>query len=194
MIDTLNRLRPVWQGAAAVALTEIPREYGVVTLHRPSNVDDPVRLDRITNALMEAADQIPLIFPVHPRTRVKLPPVDRGRLRLVEPLGYLSFLDLVEHARFVVTDSGGLQEETTVLGVPCLTLRDTTERPVTLRLGTNHLLGTDPAAVARAVTEVLSNPPAPSRVPPLWDGHASERIVAVLCTWLAGPRSLRLSR
>ncbi len=109
------------------------------------------------------------------------------------PLGYLGFLDLVERARLVLTYFGGIQEETTVLGVPCLTLRDTTERPVTIRLGTNRLIGSDPTAIGPAVAAVLAAPPPVPTVPPLWDGHAAERVVAVLTDWLAGPRRLRLA-
>lgn len=193
MIDTLNQLRPRWQGEAVVALGELPDEYGVVTLHRPSNVDDADGLARIVESLTEVAERIPLIFPVHPRTRQRLDAIDATALRLETPLGYLAFLDLVEHSRFVVTDSGGIQEETTVLGVPCLTLRSSTERPVTIRLGTNRLLGNEPKAILPAVADVLGQERAAASVPPLWDGHAADRIVAVLTAWLAGPRVLRLA-
>jgi UDP-N-acetylglucosamine 2-epimerase (non-hydrolysing) len=194
MIDTLNLLRPRWQGHAAAALGDLPPQYGVVTLHRPSNVDDPAGLARIVHSLNEVAQRIPLVFPVHPRTRQRLPAVETTQLRIEEPLGYLAFLDLVEHARFVLTDSGGIQEETTVLGVPCLTLRSTTERPVTTRLGTNRLLGDNPAAIVPAVADVLTGEEQRVSIPPLWDGHAAERIVSVIADWLDGPRHLRLAR
>ena len=155
MIDSLVLLRPRWQGAARAALEELPDRYAVVTLHRPSNVDDPGRLSRLLEALGSASMELPIIFPVHPRTRVRLPDPPFAGLRLVEPMGYLAFLDLVEHASAVLTDSGGIQEETTVLGVPCLTLRGSTERPVTIRLGTNRLLGEDPSAILPALQASL---------------------------------------
>jgi UDP-N-acetylglucosamine 2-epimerase (non-hydrolysing) len=194
MIDTLNRLRPRWRGEAVAALGKLPDEYGVVTLHRPSNVDDAEGLARIVESLTEVAGRIPLIFPVHPRTRRRLDAINATALRLEAPLGYLAFLDLVEHSRFVITDSGGIQEETTVLGIPCLTLRSSTERPVTVRLGTNRLLGSEPRAILPAVADVLAQERVAASIPPLWDGHAADRIVAVLTAWLAGPRVLRLAR
>lgn len=193
MIDTLNLLRPRWQGEAVAALGQLPDEYGVVTLHRPSNVDDVEGLARIVRALTEVAKRIPLVFPVHPRTRQRLEAIDATALRLEAPLGYLAFLDLVEHSRFVLTDSGGIQEETTVLGVPCLTLRSSTERPVTIRLGTNRLLGDNPEAIVPAVADLLAQERTPASVPPLWDGHAADRIVSVITAWLDGPRVLRLA-
>ena len=194
MIDSLVLLRPRWQGAARAALEELPDRYAVVTLHRPSNVDDPGRLSRLLEALGSASMELPIIFPVHPRTRVRLPDVPLAGLRLVEPMGYLAFLDLVEHASAVLTDSGGIQEETTVLGVPCLTLRGSTERPVTIRLGTNRLLGEDPSAILPALQASLSTAAGKQPTVPLWDGHAADRLVRILSAAVCDPLPLRLLR
>jgi UDP-N-acetylglucosamine 2-epimerase (non-hydrolysing) len=191
MIDSLVRLRPRWQGAGATALGDIPARYGVVTLHRPSNVDIPERLDRVLEALSEVATDVPLIFPVHPRTRERLKGTSIRGVRLVEPMGYLAFLDLVEHASVVLTDSGGIQEETTALGVPCITLRNSTERPVTVRLGTNRLAGDDLSGLLPALRASLSETRAVPTIP-LWDGHAAERIVQVLGA-IADPPQPRLA-
>jgi UDP-N-acetylglucosamine 2-epimerase (non-hydrolysing) len=162
--------------------------YGVVTLHRPGNVDDAGKLRELAQALREISRDVRLVFPVHPRTRAKLAEhgIDLGpRVRVLAPLGYIEFLNLWKDARVVLTDSGGLQEETTALGVPCVTLRDSTERPVTVEQGTNVLAGTQPQAIIAAAREVLSaRRPAPRR-PPLWDGRAAERIVQVLADDLA---------
>ncbi|HUP85936.1 MAG TPA: UDP-N-acetylglucosamine 2-epimerase (non-hydrolyzing) [Acidimicrobiales bacterium] len=153
--------------------------YGLVTLHRPATVDDPSVLRPILSALADVADRLPLVFPVHPRTRASLAGAAHLGIRLVDPLGYLDFVALQAGARVVLTDSGGVQEETTILGVPCLTLRDNTERPITITEGTNQLVGRDPAAIRRAVAEVLASPPA-KRHPALWDGHAGARIADAL--------------
>ncbi len=154
--------------------------YGLVTLHRPSNVDDPRSLARLLGALARVASSVPLIFPVHPRTRERLRdlPVPPG-LQFVEPLGYLDFIGLQAEAAIVLTDSGGIQEETTALGVPCLTLRESTERPITVTEGTNRVVGTDPDVIAEAALEVLTHPPA-ARCPSLWDGRAGERVADAL--------------
>jgi len=160
------------------------RSYAVVTLHRPSNVDDPKVLAGLLGVLDELRREIPVVFPIHPRTRKAL----NGRyaqavpdLRVVEPMGYLDFMKLVGSARLVLTDSGGIQEESTVLGVPCLTLRNNTERPATVEEGTNVLIGQDPARILSAARKVLdSPPPARGRVPELWDGRAAGRILDVL--------------
>jgi len=154
--------------------------YGLVTLHRPANVDDPAVLRGILDGLAEPAARLPLVLPAHPRARTRLerlgvPP----GLLLIPPAGYLDFIALQASARLVLTDSGGIQEETTVLGVPCLTLRDNTERPITVEQGTNRLVGRDPDRIAAAALEVLDAPP-PARRPALWDGHAGERIADVL--------------
>ena len=161
--------------------------YGVVTLHRPSNVDDPVALASVAGALTEIATVLPLIFPVHPRTRAKLDQfgIDLGpHITLAGPQGYMAFLNLWKDAVLVLTDSGGLQEETTALGVPCITMRTTTERPVTVDEGSNVLAGTDPARIVAAARQVLRGDGKQGRRPHLWDGHAAERIVDILARTL----------
>jgi UDP-N-acetylglucosamine 2-epimerase (non-hydrolysing) len=155
-------------------------QYGVVTLHRPSNVDDRPSLERLLGALARVGNSLPLVFPVHPRTQQRLCDFDAPRgVQFVEPPGYLDFIGLSAGAAFVLTDSGGVQEETTALGVPCLTLRESTERPITVSEGTNRIVGTDPDLIVRAVRDVLEHPPAP-RCPELWDGHAGERVADAL--------------
>ena len=160
----------------------------LVTLHRPSNVDDPEGLGKIMKALGEVARGRPVVFPVHPRTRQRLGSLaldaPGAGLRLIEPLGYVDFLALQRHAAVVITDSGGVQEETTFLGVPCLTLRENTERPITVKMGTNRLLGQHPERLAAETTRALANGRNGRQVPPLWDGKASERIAAVVAAVL----------
>ena len=154
--------------------------YGLVTLHRPANVDDPEVLTGLLKALGEIAGRCPLLLPVHPRAAGRLAELGvPGGVRLVPPAGYLDFIALQDSARVVLTDSGGVQEETTALGVPCVTLRDNTERPITVEQGTNVLAGRDPERIVRTVHAVLDSPP-DARRPALWDGHASDRIAAVL--------------
>lgn len=158
------------------------RGYGLVTLHRPANVDDPEVLSRLLGALGRVAASCPLVFPVHPRTRAAL----EGRtlptgVRAVPALGYLDFLALEAGARLVLTDSGGVQEETTVLGVPCLTLREETERPVTVTEGTNEVVGRDPDRIVAAARAALDRPLRPAQRPEGWDGHAAARVAASLC-------------
>jgi UDP-N-acetylglucosamine 2-epimerase (non-hydrolysing) len=170
-LDTLGRL-----GLA-------PRGYAVLTLHRPSNVDDPAKLGTLFDVLEEIHTRLPVVFPVHPRTAETIRTKLGGRalaLRTTEPLGYLDFLRLTADARLVLTDSGGIQEETTALGVPCLTLRDNTERPVTVEQGTNRIVGNDPHAIRSEVAKILDGEPRSGRVPELWDGRAAARIVDVL--------------
>ncbi|MBA3885207.1 MAG: UDP-N-acetylglucosamine 2-epimerase (non-hydrolyzing) [Acidobacteria bacterium] len=184
MIDSLlaqarnARARQAWK---AYGVT--PRRYAVATLHRPSNVDDPERLGTLIEALEATAEKLPVIFPIHPRTRARLEQLRASlspQLMLCEPQPYTDFLSLMADARLVLTDSGGIQEETTILGVPCLTLRANTERPITVEAGTNRLIGMDPEAIGAAVADVLARPmPAPS-APPLWDGAAAPRIVECL--------------
>jgi UDP-N-acetylglucosamine 2-epimerase (non-hydrolysing) len=187
MIDTLMAHRE--RARATRAHEDIgvaPGEFALMTLHRPSNVDDTAAFERLMQGLVAVGRDVPIVFPVHPRTKptVTRSPtaaamVSGGQLRLVEPLGYMEFIGLMERARVVLTDSGGIQEETTILGVPCLTLRENTERPVTITHGTNRLVGTDLAAIASAWQQVKDGHVAPS-VPPLWDGRAAERIAEVL--------------
>jgi UDP-N-acetylglucosamine 2-epimerase (non-hydrolysing) len=161
-------------------------DYAVVTLHRPSNVDAREPLERILSALERIGERLPVVFPVHPRTHRKLEEfgllervkISAPRLRLIEPLGYLDFLRLFSGARLVLTDSGGIQEETTALNIPCLTLRDNTERPITITHGTNRLVGTNAEAITAAAFDALDHPRA--SVPPLWDGQAADRILNAL--------------
>lgn len=187
MIDSLEAVRPRLDPAGAAGAAGVAGSpYGVVTLHRPGNVDEPGRTHALVAALAEIAARAPLVFPVHPRGRAALE--DAGLagtvgVRMVAPLGYLDFLSLVAGAALVVTDSGGVQEETTILGVPCLTVRPNTERPITITDGTNRLV--EPAALPAAAAAVLDAGRPGSRRPPLWDGHAGERIAGVLAGWLA---------
>jgi UDP-N-acetylglucosamine 2-epimerase (non-hydrolysing) len=188
MIDTLLRHRAKADESRILsALGLSPRSFAVLTLHRPANVDDPAVLGRLVDALEEIHRDLELVFPVHPRTRHKLAAFGLAerlaalpRLRLVEPIGYLDFLKLMAEARLVLTDSGGIQEETTILRVPCLTLRDNTERPVTVECGSNRLVGRDPARIVAAWREIRDSAATPAGVPPLWDGRAAERIADVL--------------
>ena len=188
MIDTLLRNRA--RADASTVLTELglsPSKYAVLTLHRPSNVDNPEALRRILEAVEVIQQDLPLIFPAHPRTRARLAEfgfMDRvGALenfRVLEPLGYLDFLKLLASAKLVLTDSGGIQEETTILSVPCLTLRENTERPITVEMGGNQIVGNDPGRILAAYRGIVSGEAGSSGTPPLWDGHAVRRIVAVL--------------
>ncbi|GMV39300.1 MAG: UDP-N-acetyl glucosamine 2-epimerase [Myxococcales bacterium] len=166
-----------------------PGRYGVLTLHRPSNVDDAAPFGRIVDALAAIGPSLPIVFPVHPRTRKQLEAFGLWErlsgipgMRLVEPMGYLEFLALTSDARLVLTDSGGLQEETTALRVPCITLRDSTERPVTVDVGSNVIVGSDTDAIIAAAREALDGPARRGAVPPLWDGRTAERIAAVLAS------------
>jgi UDP-N-acetylglucosamine 2-epimerase (non-hydrolysing) len=185
MIDTLLRHRahaPWSEVSARLSLRE--RRYAVLTLHRPANVDAPDAHALILSRIAPVAADYPVVFPVHPRTARRMkesglePPA--GSFRLVEPLGYLEFLALLDHAALALTDSGGVQEETTVLGVPCFTLRDNTERPVTITEGTNTLIGADASGLDRAFRAFHDRVRRPTRIPELWDGHAGERIADVL--------------
>jgi UDP-N-acetylglucosamine 2-epimerase (non-hydrolysing) len=182
MIDTLVALEDRFRAAGAAARLGVePGSYALVTLHRPALVDGPL-LPQTVEQLAALARQMPVVFPVHPRTRKMMESVesDHPGLRLTEPLGYLDFLSLLADAGAVLTDSGGIQEETTYLGIPCFTLRDNTERPVTVRSGTNTLLGLDPAAIATIPAALAARSDAPSEPPPLWDGKAAERIADVI--------------
>ena len=190
MIDTLLRHRDAAaQSDIAGRLGLRPgARYALVTLHRPSNVDDREKLRGLLRALDELARDIAVIFPIHPRTRRNAEEAgldaELGRLVVTEPLGYLEFLNLMNNAQLVITDSGGVQEETTVLGVPCLTVRENTERPATIEFGTNRLVGTDPRVMVAAAREILGGRRPAGRLPELWDGRAAERIVAVVQRFL----------
>ncbi len=191
MIDTLlhNRERaiPVAQTLASIPeFGDQPNGFGVLTLHRPSNVDDPVVLRALLETLSDLSQRLPLIFPIHPRTRARIsdaglmPLLDQSRIALTAPLGYLNLLGLMAEAKVVLTDSGGLQEETTALGVPCITLRENTERPITVEQGTNTIVGTDRGKIRACFDDVMATGGKGGRVPDLWDGRAAERIADVL--------------
>ena len=163
--------------------------YALLTLHRPSNVDEPATLQRLFDAINAIAAHIPVVFPAHPRTAQRMAVIQlHDSVRVIEPLGYLAFLGLMSRARLVLTDSGGIQEETTVLHLPCLTLRHNTERPITCEQGTNSVVGTEPMRILEATLRVLNAPPPNNRLPEKWDGHAGERIADVLLAWLSGDR------
>lgn len=183
MIDTLLRHRenfkapPIWN---EVGLK--PKEYIVMTLHRPANVDEEEKLKELMDAIVENSQGLPLVFPVHPRTRQILERlgIEHPRLHKIDPLGYLEFNYLVENAKAVITDSGGITEETTVMGVPCMTLRDNTERPETITEGSNELLGVDPKAVPPYMEKLFRGDWKKGSIPELWDGNTAERIVEIL--------------
>ncbi len=185
MIDTLIRLLPkaesLWQDLkTGYGIGD--GSYGLVTIHRASNVDDADSLGSLIKALSAISSDLPLLFPVHPRTKLKLKEIApaSGGIRFIEPLGYLEFLCLQRHARLVITDSGGIQEETTFLGVPCITMRKNTERPITLELGTNHLMGDDISRLHDLVGKILAGKSRKGTIPPFWDGKAGERIADCL--------------
>lgn len=179
MIDTLVQLLPL---AVQSPKNGLPERYALVTLHRPSNVDDRTSLRSILQALVEVNEQLEVVFPVHPRTRQRIEQfgINIEKLHLLEPLPYIEFLALQRRAAVVITDSGGIQEETTYLGVPCLTLRSNTERPVTVTLGTNVLIGADLGRLSLELSKILEGKGKKGTLPPLWDGHAAERIAEVL--------------
>jgi UDP-N-acetylglucosamine 2-epimerase (non-hydrolysing) len=192
MIDTLIKHRALARERTTLLcrLGLQPRQYAACTLHRPSNVDMPEAADRTVRALFELAKRLPVVLPLHPRSRRQLEAFGlleavRQKVAIIEPLGYLDFLALIDHARLVFTDSGGIQEETTVLGVPCLTFRENTERPITVTQGTNRVVGLNPERVGLAADEIMAAGDAPPRIPELWDGHAAERIIAILRSTLS---------
>ncbi len=187
MIDTLLKHRVLARERTTVLarLDIAPRAYAVCTLHRPSNVDSAESAARTLEAVSELGSRLKVILPLHPRSAKQFQQFGmldslRQSATVVEPLGYLDFLALLDSARLVLTDSGGIQEETTVLGVPCLTFRENTERPITITNGTNRLVGLNPRRVADAVGEILASPTSPHNVPEMWDGHSAERIIAIL--------------
>jgi UDP-N-acetylglucosamine 2-epimerase (non-hydrolysing) len=179
MIDSLVDLLPK---AMACKLDSLPERYALITLHRPSNVDDFQALKSILESLLEISMQLGVVFPVHPRTRQRIAEwgLTTGNVHLLEPMPYIEFLALQRRAAVVITDSGGVQEESTYLGVPCLTLRDNTERPITVSLGTNTLVGQDRKKLNSELSKVLAGKAKTGVIPPLWDGHAGERIAEIL--------------
>ena len=193
MIDSLlTNLDCAKHSTVRVDLGVDGRDYGVLTLHRPSNVDERETFACILDAIDEISARVPIVFPIHPRTRRTIAELgfaqrveQANSLRLIEPLGYLDFLHLLNGARLVLTDSGGIQEETTVLGIPCLTLRENTERPITVEMGTNVVVGTDTGKIVGAALDALAKPLDQQRdsIPPLWDGRTADRILDALASW-----------
>lgn len=198
MIDTLlHNLPNAVEASATVrqhegdsASTLMAEGYGVMTLHRPSNVDEPLVLKRLLETLVSISQRLPLVFPVHPRTRAKIAEagleelLNSGRIVTLPPQGYLQMLGLMKDAKVVLSDSGGIQEETTALGVPCITLRENTERPITLTEGTNSLAGTDPAKIRAIFDEIMTSGGKAGAIPEMWDGQAARRIAASLQRFL----------
>lgn len=181
MIDSLVKLLPLAQRQRA---NSFPERYALVTLHRPANVDDSDTLKSILQSLLEVNRDLTVVFPAHPRTRQRISEfgLNAEQLQFLDPLPYIDFLGLQSRATVVITDSGGIQEETTYLGVPCLTLRENTERPITVSLGTNVLVGRDPEKLRSELSLILSGKAKKGTVPPLWDGHTGERIAALLAS------------
>lgn len=190
MIDSLfYNLKKAEESPIREDLDLSKKDYSVLTLHRPSNVDEKEILSGLLDAVCAVSEKLPVIFPVHPRTKAKieefgfLTRIENSNIKLIEPLGYLDFLRLYSGARLVLTDSGGIQEETTALGIPCLTLRENTERPITIEMGTNILVGTNPEKIKSAAFDILENAlTKDTKIPPLWDGRAAERICNQLIT------------
>ncbi len=184
MIDSLVKLLPRTEGVKFVGDGfDLSTAFGLVTLHRPSNVDVPESLSRILSVLGKLSQSVPLIFPIHPRTQQQIEGLDvclSPQLKIMDPVGYIEFLALQRNAAFVITDSGGVQEETTYLGIPCLTLRENTERPVTVQQGTNTLVGNDLVLLESEVEQILDGKPKRGRVPALWDGKTGDRIASLL--------------
>jgi UDP-N-acetylglucosamine 2-epimerase (non-hydrolysing) len=160
---------------------DLPKRYALVTLHRPSNVDDRTNLKRILTALLDVNEDLAVIFPAHPRTRHRIAEfgLTTNQLRILEPLPYLEFLALQSRATVIITDSGGIQEESTYLRIPCLTLRNNTERPITVSLGSNILVGQDTSKLRRELADILDGKLKRGQIPPLWDGHTGKRIAEV---------------
>jgi UDP-N-acetylglucosamine 2-epimerase (non-hydrolysing) len=183
MIDSLIQLLPA---VMQFSKNGVPQRYALVTLHRPSNVDDSANLKNILESLLEVNKRVEVVFPVHPRTRQRIDRlgINIEKLHFLGPLPHIEFLSLQRRAVVVITDSGGVQEETTYLGVPCLTLRSNTERPVTVDMGTNVLVGQDPGLLDSELTKILEGGSKKGSSPPLWDGRASERIVRALQAYL----------
>ena len=197
MIDTLRRnleravpLAQILQEAGKATSPGVHDGYAVLTMHRPSNVDDPDTLRTLLETILKISPRLPVIFPMHPRTRAMVEKFGLGKMldvpELVQlpPVGYLEMLGLMKDARLVLTDSGGIQEETTALGVPCITLRNNTERPITVDEGTNTIAGQDPVIILQAFDEIMRNGGKAGRVPEFWDGQASTRIAAAIHNWL----------
>ena len=188
MIDSLHYAMPMVHNSTILQEIGIQKkEYALVTMHRPSNVDEPEQLSALMNILAELSNQKAIVFPVHPRTKQKLEEyglmhilTTHPALHLISPQGYINFVALMNNADFVLTDSGGIQEETTVLGIPCITARTTTERPSTVSLGTNILIDPSPESIHKALHKMMNEPRKIGQIPPLWDGKAAERIASII--------------
>jgi len=182
MIDSLVRLLPAARKTLQTKANDLPARYALVTLHRPANVDDSLTLKGILESLLEVNRDLMVVFPAHPRTRKRIADfgLQAGQLRVLDPLPYVDFLGMQSRATVVITDSGGIQEETTYLGVPCLTVRENTERPITVSLGTNVLVGRDREKLRVELGRVLAGKAKKGSVPPLWDGRTGERIADIL--------------
>jgi UDP-N-acetylglucosamine 2-epimerase (non-hydrolysing) len=185
MIDTLTRLLPQ---ARSMLPSDLPPRFALVTMHRPTNVDDPTFLRELLLTLYDIGHQLPVVFPMHPRTRRRAEDVgmhifSNGNLLVTEPMSYLSFLAFQASATLVITDSGGVQEETTFLGVPCLTVRENTERPITTTMGTNILVGRNIKCLRVHIERILHGGGVHGQVPPLWDGHAAKRVAEIVVSW-----------
>ncbi len=196
MIDTLqynlaSAVSPADSLAKLMPAEDVPEKYGLMTLHRPSNVDDPEVLERLLTTLVEISQHQPLVFPIHPRTRQRIESaglsdlLSSGQIILTPPMGYLEMLGLMKGAQLVLTDSGGIQEETTALGVPCVTLRENTERPITVDQGTNTIVGSDPEKILQAVQEIQQSGGKAGRLPKYWDGDSALRIAKIISEWRA---------
>lgn len=185
MIDTLVRLLPVAEKLNMLEELAVPAHgYGLITLHRPSNVDEPAMLQKLMETLLTISRDLPLVFPIHPRTRQRLEqlalPLNQAQIILTKPLGYLEFLALQRQAKVIITDSGGIQEESTYLGIPCLTVRENTERPITVTVGTNLLVGQDMQRLCTETQRILAGKAKQGAIPPRWDGQAGQRIAQIL--------------
>jgi UDP-N-acetylglucosamine 2-epimerase (non-hydrolysing) len=204
MIDTLLRQLPhappvskVLRDANLAGFVPEGQPYALLTLHRPSNVDDPLRLRALMETIVKLSEDLPILFPLHPRTRAMLRHheltglLDAPRLACMQPLPYLDMLSLMKNAKVVLTDSGGVQEETTALGVPCLTLRENTERPVTVTEGSNAIAGRDPSVILALCRDIVRYGGKAGRIPQYWDGKAAERIAAAIGLWLSNRRDGR---
>ncbi len=197
MIDTLLKNRSKAEQSTILSdLSLTPGGYAVLTLHRPSNVDDPAVFGRLLDALEVVQRDLPLVFPIHPRTRNNLAAGALGsrvagmkNLRMIDPAGYLDFLKLTSSAKLVLTDSGGIQEETTILKVPCITMRENTERPITCEMGSNRLVGTKPESILAAYHDVMSGRGRECQIPPMWDGKAAQRIAETIVRELGSSRT-----
>ena len=181
LISSLKKARSRWK---STQINNFPKKYGLVTLHRPSNVDNPETLSKILGSLVEISKSIPLVFPMHPRTFESIKSLNvnylKEKLLIIEPQGYIDFLSLEDHSEFVITDSGGVQEETTFLGIPCLTMRPNTERPVTVNVGTNVMVGNDLDKLHEEIAKISRGDAKTHKIPELWDGQTAHRIAKVL--------------